>query len=80
MLCIKFYLNSNLKGSGKDKDKRDDSVTVQNRFWVYDIHRNSWSCVYKSGNGNALSETCAKIVEPCPRHAHQLVYDFHSKV
>ncbi|MGH0119314.1 UNVERIFIED_CONTAM: hypothetical protein FKN15_025785 [Acipenser sinensis] len=68
-----------LSGLSKDKDKREENV--RNSFWIYDIARNSWSCVYK--NDQAVKEHTNKSLleeEPCPRFAHQLVYDELHKV
>ncbi|MXQ92813.1 hypothetical protein E5288_WYG002864 [Bos mutus] len=63
-----------LSGLSKDKEKREENV--RNSFWIYDIVRNSWSCVYK--NDQAAKDNPSKSLqeeEPCPRFAHQLVYD-----
>ncbi|XP_062055249.1 muskelin isoform X2 [Lepus europaeus] len=68
-----------LSGLSKDKEKREENV--RNSFWIYDIVRNSWSCVYK--NDQAAKENPSKSLqeeEPCPRFAHQLVYDELHKV
>uniref|UniRef100_A0A670YWI9 Muskelin 1 n=1 Tax=Pseudonaja textilis TaxID=8673 RepID=A0A670YWI9_PSETE len=68
-----------LSGLSKDKEKREENV--RNSFWIYDIVRNSWSCVYK--NDQAAKENLNKSLqeeEPCPRFAHQLVYDELHKV
>uniref|UniRef100_A0A671NHU4 Muskelin-like n=2 Tax=Sinocyclocheilus anshuiensis TaxID=1608454 RepID=A0A671NHU4_9TELE len=68
-----------LSGLSKDKDKREENV--RNSFWIYDIARNNWSCVYK--NDQAVKENPTKALqeeEPCPRFAHQLVYDELHKV
>ncbi|CAM9313717.1 unnamed protein product, partial [Lampetra planeri] len=68
-----------LSGLSKDKDKREENV--RNSFWIYDIARNNWSCVYK--NDQAVKENQSKALqeeEPCPRFAHQLVYDEMHKV
>lgn len=62
-----------LSGLSKDKDKREDCV--QNSFWVYYIKKNLWSCIYKNEN---IGEQYWHI-EPCPRFAHQLVYDRSNK-
>ncbi|KAJ3612188.1 hypothetical protein NHX12_020464 [Muraenolepis orangiensis] len=69
------------KDSGMDPrpDKREENV--RNSFWIYDIARNNWSCVYK--NDQAVKENSNKALqeeEPCPRFAHQLVYDEMHKV
>ncbi|RWS30108.1 muskelin-like protein [Leptotrombidium deliense] len=65
-----------LSGLNKDKEKREDSV--KNSFWVYDILQNRWSCIYK--NDNVCSSVINDKLEPCPRFAHQLVYDNIKKV
>jgi len=62
-----------LSGLSKDKDKRED--TVRNSFWVYDIKRKKWSCVYRNENTGLHYWTKMQNVEPCPRFAHQLIYD-----
>jgi len=73
-----------LSGLSKEKDKRDDNV--KNSFWVYNILENKWTCAYKNdisrekeasdvpGSSNKLPGE-----EPCPRFAHQLVYDHVKK-
>ncbi|KAK3912329.1 Muskelin [Frankliniella fusca] len=63
-----------LSGLSKDKEKREESV--QNSFWVYYIKKNQWSCIYRNEN---TGEQYWHI-EPCPRFAHQLVYDRTNKV
>jgi len=67
-----------LSGLSKDKDKREENV--KNSFWVYSIPANRWSCVYK--NENQSLQYWEKMVdrEPCPRFAHQLVFDHIRKV
>ncbi|XP_048465952.1 muskelin [Rhincodon typus] len=68
-----------LSGLSKDKDKREENV--RNSFWIYDIARNNWSCVYK--NDQSVKDNPNKSLqeeEPCPRFAHQLVYDDMHKV
>ncbi|XP_018018491.1 muskelin [Hyalella azteca] len=63
-----------LSGLSKEKDKQD---TVCNSFWVYSIPHNKWSCIYHnelSGDGPDNRD------EPCPRFAHQLVYDHVNKI
>ncbi|KAL3852859.1 hypothetical protein ACJMK2_016468 [Sinanodonta woodiana] len=66
-----------LSGLSKDKDKRDN---VKNSFWVYDINKNKWSCIYKNENSGTQYWTKMQNVEPVPRFAHQLVYDHIRKV
>ncbi|XP_067122078.1 muskelin [Centruroides vittatus] len=61
--------------SGSNKDRREDNV--KNSFWVYDIVQNKWSCIYRSEYGGQEN---GQQTEPCPRFAHQLVYDHIKKV
>ncbi|XP_021957307.1 muskelin isoform X2 [Folsomia candida] len=64
-------------GLSRDKDKRDESV--QNSFWVFNIIRKSWSCIYRNDTGGDMN-WFSQTVEPCPRFAHQLVYDDNAKL
>ncbi|XP_077487639.1 muskelin 1 isoform X1 [Amblyomma americanum] len=66
-----------LSGSNKDKEKREDNV--KNSFWIYDINQNKWSCIYHSDYGQQATSK-QSVQEPCPRFAHQLVYDHVKKV
>eukprot|EP00041_Stephanoeca_diplocostata_P038785 m.1554293 g.1554293 ORF g.1554293 m.1554293 type:complete len:359 (+) comp25270_c1_seq39:5473-6549(+) len=54
--------------------------SVRNSLWVYDITRDNWYCAYQ--NDNAEPEYWNKMdkLEPCPRFAHQFVYDHINKV
>lgn len=67
-----------LSGLSKDKEKRDDNV--QNSFWVYYIDQDKWSCVYQNENTGEQYWNKMQHIEPCPRFAHQLVYDHINKV
>ncbi|KAI4496372.1 hypothetical protein M0804_000182 [Polistes exclamans] len=67
-----------LSGLSKDKDERDDNV--QNSFWVYTIKNNTWCCIYRNDNFGEKYWTKMQDFEPCPRFAHQLVYDEIKKV
>ncbi|XP_067684074.1 muskelin-like isoform X1 [Haliotis asinina] len=66
-----------LSGLSRDKEKRDN---VKNSFWVYDIGKNKWSCIYKNENTGQQYWIKQQHVEPVPRFAHQLVYDHVRKV
>ena len=72
VLCVFF------QGLSKDKDKRDDNV--QNSFWVYNIQNSKWSCIYRNENVGEKYWSKMQDYEPCPRFAHQLVYDHTRKV
>ncbi|KAL8596859.1 hypothetical protein ACOMHN_060667 [Nucella lapillus] len=65
-----------LSGLSRDKDRRDN---VKNSFWVYDIHRDKWSCIYKNENTGQQYWLKMQHIEPVPRFAHQLVYDHKRK-
>ncbi|XP_074644616.1 muskelin-like isoform X2 [Tubulanus polymorphus] len=65
-----------LSGLSKDKDKRD----MKNSFWVYDIPKNKWSCIYKNDNSGNGANTQKSVIQPVPRFAHQLVYDHIHKI
>ncbi|KAK2582051.1 hypothetical protein KPH14_002756 [Odynerus spinipes] len=67
-----------LSGLSKDKDERDDNV--QNSFWVYTIKNNKWCCIYRNENIGEKYWSKMQDFEPCPRFAHQLVYDRIKKV
>uniref|UniRef100_H2ZEN2 F5/8 type C domain-containing protein n=1 Tax=Ciona savignyi TaxID=51511 RepID=H2ZEN2_CIOSA len=73
-----------LSGLSKDREKREENM--HNSFWVYLIGENRWSCIYKNTipttNGKPVQNfdyDCTKQ-EPCPRYAHQLVYDHTQQV
>ncbi|KAG8180418.1 hypothetical protein JTE90_022767 [Oedothorax gibbosus] len=65
--------------SGSNKDKREEFV--KNSFWVYDINHDKWSCIYQSDSKDQeCSSQTNPPLEPCPRFAHQLVYDHVKKI
>lgn len=62
----------------KLKDRRDiQHMDASNSFWVYSLKDCMWSRIYKSPQNAEASNATTKIdlLEPCPRYAHQLVYD-----
>ncbi|XP_066584109.1 muskelin [Prorops nasuta] len=67
-----------LSGLRRDKDKREDNV--QNSFWVYNIRYDKWSCIYRNENVGDMYWRKMQDYEPCPRFAHQLVYDHIRKI
>eukprot|EP00037_Helgoeca_nana_P016556 m.155714 g.155714 ORF g.155714 m.155714 type:complete len:764 (+) comp23581_c0_seq1:237-2528(+) len=69
-----------LSGLIKSPDTESTKASkVRNSLWVYDISRNKWYCAYE--NDNSEPEYWSKMdkVEPCPRFAHQFVYDDMAK-
>ncbi|KAG1683389.1 Muskelin [Nymphon striatum] len=67
-----------LSGLSKEKDQREDNI--KNSFWVYDISSSKWSCIYKNDNTDLQYWSKINTTAPCPRFAHQLVYDHIRKV
>lgn len=70
-----IYIFSSLS---KQKERRDvQQVDASNSFWVYSIQRNVWSRIYTKRciGETKTEEPSTSLNEPCPRYAHQLVYD-----
>ena len=67
-----FYVFSGLM---REKSSGPQGASAKNSFWVYSIRKDKWTRVYS--NDNVGAEYWAKMAdkEPCPRFAHQLVYD-----
>jgi hypothetical protein len=66
--------------SGLMREKNSTTEMVKNGFWVYNIKNEKWQKV--SGN-DSNTEGYSKLMnesEPCPRFAHQLVYDRNKKI
>lgn len=69
-----------LTSLSKDKERRDLNI---NSFWLFSIARKEWSCVYKSDHSigeNCYQKNQTACPEPCPRYAHQVVYDAANQV
>ncbi|KAJ3154115.1 Muskelin 1, intracellular mediator containing kelch motif [Geranomyces michiganensis] len=61
--------------SGLMREKNTTQETVKNSFWVYSIRKDRWTKVYQNENTGTAYWTSMADKEPCPRFAHQLVYD-----
>ncbi|KAJ3377243.1 Muskelin 1, intracellular mediator containing kelch motif, partial [Entophlyctis sp. JEL0112] len=61
--------------SGLQKERNTTHESVKNSFWCYSIKRGKWTRVYHNENTGAEYWAKMKDKEPCPRFAHQLVYD-----
>ncbi|KAI8979000.1 Muskelin N-terminus-domain-containing protein [Pilobolus umbonatus] len=48
---------------------------VRNAFWVYSIKRNEWKKIYQNESYDHESWMATNGSEPCPRFAHQIVYN-----
>lgn len=72
------------KSLSKIKDRRDylNMTEASNSFWMYSLETNTWSRIYSFrynfSDPAALAQMSNK--EPCPRYAHQLVYDDNAKL
>ncbi|XP_055628729.1 muskelin isoform X2 [Toxorhynchites rutilus septentrionalis] len=69
-----------LTSLSKDKERRDLNI---NSFWLFSLARKEWCCVYKSDH--SIGENCYlknqnACQEPCPRYAHQIVYDAKNQI
>ncbi|CAG0919903.1 unnamed protein product [Notodromas monacha] len=68
-----------LRGSSRGKDKGAGvASSVKSSLWLYSISRNVWSCVYSYDSCRHKTGKSV-MAEPCPRYAHQLVYDHSTK-
>lgn len=71
----------------KVKDRRDiQHIDAANSFWVYSLRNHKWSRIYYCRHSGQDANTISRSnvlgaskadgsLEPCPRYAHQLVYD-----
>lgn len=77
LILIMIFIPQSLS---KEKERRDFHI---NSFWVYSLKTKEWSCIYKSdytGTDKCYAKKNNSFLEPCPRYAHQLVYDYANKV
>ncbi|XP_017485402.1 PREDICTED: muskelin isoform X1 [Rhagoletis zephyria] len=75
-----IYIFSSLS---KLKDRRDiQHIDASNSFWVYSLKSYTWSRIYNCRHNAETGNTTVKNdkLEPCPRYAHQLVYDDVAKL
>ncbi|KAK9765181.1 hypothetical protein K7432_006694 [Basidiobolus ranarum] len=66
--------------SGLMKERVTAQDTVKNSFWVYHLKTERWQRVYQNENVDPNYWNRMSDIEPCPRFAHQLVYDSKNKV
>ncbi|KAK9767545.1 hypothetical protein K7432_002597 [Basidiobolus ranarum] len=66
-----------LSGLVKERVTHD---AVKNNFWVYHLKTERWQRVYQNENVEPNYRSRMSEVEPCPRFAHQLVYDSKNKI
>lgn len=68
-----------LQSLSKEKERKDLNYNV---LWMFSLKTNQWSCIYRCNHSKLKCFTKvdeAACAEPCPRFAHQLVYDMNSK-
>jgi muskelin len=61
--------------SGRVHDPYTNSESVKNSFWHFSLDTRKWECVYHNDNEDPTYWDEMRFVEPCPRYAHQMVYD-----
>ncbi|XP_062544151.1 muskelin isoform X2 [Armigeres subalbatus] len=69
-----------LTSLSKEKERRDLNI---NSFWLFSLAKKEWCCVYKSDHSigqNCYLKNQVACPEPCPRYAHQIVYDATNQV
>lgn len=68
-----------LSSLSKEKERRDLNL---NSFWMYSLKTNEWTCIFRSDHSSEHCYTKAQVTcsEPCPRYAHQLVYDWNNRI
>ncbi|CAO3609257.1 unnamed protein product [Cunninghamella blakesleeana] len=59
--------------------KNQNSEVIKNGLWVYSINQRQWKNVYQNENRDPDYWNNLKHHEPCPRFAHQMIYDPISK-
>lgn len=65
--------------SGLMREKGSSTETVKNSFWVYSITKDKWTKIYQNDNTGHDYWKSMENLEPCPRFAHQLIYDEKTK-
>lgn len=66
--------------SGLMREKSTGSETFKNSFWLHRLTDGTWHKLYHNENTDPAYWTRMKDLEPCPRYAHQLVYDPSERV
>jgi len=55
--------------------KVKSTTCIKNCLWMYSIKYNNWKCIYQNDNTDPKYWEQMNMVEPCPRFAHQFVYN-----
>ncbi|KAI9473714.1 MAG: Muskelin N-terminus-domain-containing protein [Benjaminiella poitrasii] len=63
--------------SGYTRNSAHDLIRYT--FWVYSIERNEWKTIYQKESSHGERMSYNNLFEPCPRFAHQMVYDSVTK-
>lgn len=80
--CLDECSNELFILSGLMKEKASSTETAKNTFWAFDFLKtqDNWNLVYSNEKNDPVYWDKMACVEPCPRFAHQLVYDNISRV
>eukprot|EP00039_Didymoeca_costata_P018584 m.334091 g.334091 ORF g.334091 m.334091 type:complete len:745 (+) comp17286_c0_seq1:202-2436(+) len=75
-----FYVLSGLvrKDEPDNKTALKPPTSVNNSLWIYNMNTKSWFCAYSNGSEPKKWDEPSNT-GPCPRFAHQLVYDAVNK-
>jgi hypothetical protein len=66
--------------SGLMREKASNVDTAKNSFWCLNLNNFQWSRIYNNENVDSEYWNRNRNLEPCPRYAHQFVYDCETKV
>ncbi|KNC70147.1 hypothetical protein SARC_17330 [Sphaeroforma arctica JP610] len=66
--------------TGLMKDKKKNAQKVRSDFWVFSLDTREWRRVYENDHDDQAYWQVMRNIEPCPRYAHQLVYNPITKV
>ena len=66
--------------SGLVRERTTAEETAKNSLWRYDLRSGRWTRIYQNENVDAAYWAQMARLEPCPRFAHQFVYDHANKV
>eukprot|EP01134_Creolimax_fragrantissima_P005826 CFRG5826T1 len=66
--------------TGLMKDKKSSEQKVRSSFWVFSLDDRQWRRVYENDHDDQAYWQTMRNIEPCPRFAHQLVYNPITKV
>lgn len=66
--------------SGLMRERNSSTETAKNSIWCFNLKNQKWTRVYHNENVDAEYWIKNKDLEPCPRYAHQFLFDSQAKV